>query len=66
MTKEELEKFTANLKKAQGLVQDVLNAANKLPAGEAADDFYTAVEEVGDGIDWALERLQILAQEAGE
>lgn len=58
---DELESMKANLKKAQGFVQDVLSAANKLPAGEAADDFYTAVEEVSDGIDWALERLQVLA-----
>ncbi len=66
MTTEELEKFTANLKKAQGFIQDVLTAANKLSAGDAADDFYTAVEEVSDGIDWALERLQVLVQEAHE
>ncbi len=63
---EELEKFTAHLKKARELVQDVLNAANKLPAGEASDDFYTAVEEALDGIDWAMERLRVLEQEAGE
>lgn len=63
---EQLEKFTANLIKAQGLIQDVLTAANKLPAGEAADDFYTAVEEVADGIDWALERLRVLEQEPQE
>lgn len=58
---DELETMKANLRKAMGLVQDVLNAANKLPTGEAEDDFYDAVEEVSDGIDWALERLQVLA-----
>ena len=66
MTNEQLDKLEANLKKSLGLVTDVMNAANKLPQIDAADDFYTAVEESHDAIDYALERLRILRGEVSE
>ena len=61
---DELETMTANLKKAQGLIADVLHAAEKLPAGETADDFYQLVESLTDYAAEALTKLEYMAHVA--
>lgn len=61
---DELDTMMANLKKAQGLIADVMHAAAKLPAGETADDLYELVESMSDDMAEALTKLEYMAHMA--
>jgi len=61
---DELETMTANLRKAQGLIADVLHAAEKLPPGDTADELYELVESLTNDAAEALTKLQYMAQQA--
>lgn len=61
---DELETMTANLRKAQGLIADVLHAAEKLPPSDTADELYELVESLTDDAAEALTKLQYMTHKA--